>query len=470
MKKVLSIALVVIMVFSTGFTYADTKVKDENIYSKVKKVKLSKKKVSIFVGKKTTVKVKDKCSKVKVKLANKKIAKVSVKKKKITIKGKKNGKTSITVRVYKKGKMCAKGKISVIVKRKNNVDSTDNTTNSSNNNKIPTYNDVNDEKVLKKEFKPDYTATDNKLDVSFADSKIGIFEYKVDGLEEGYYYITAYTTYDGNCDYCYLYGEPSDRDKNFNGITSIPAKEKELVTVRGIKVKSDGRLYLGSWLGGGNEGGLKIHSFSIRREINQNTQYNLLMGGALSRINYVESTGAKFYDNTGVQRDPLDIMKENGINFCRLELYNNPGKGRGDGKYYCPEGFQNQEDILKIAKRAKSKGMEIQLSFMLSDFWTYGIPEDFRKDFEGETNEAKIVEILEKDTYEYIKDTMEKMKVQGTEPAYVSIGNEMNGGFYLPYGDSSNHMDNLARFINSGYKAVKEVSSDSKVVLHIGCR
>ena len=86
---------------------------------------------------------------------------------------------------------------------------------------------------------------------------------------------------------------------------------------------------------------------------------------------------------SGRFEDPLDIMEANGINFCRLELNNNPGKGRGDGKYYLPEGFQNQEDILKIAKRAKKHNFEIQLSFMLSDFWTYGIPEDFRKDIEG---------------------------------------------------------------------------------------
>lgn len=326
-----------------------------------------------------------------------------------------------------------------------------------------------DKKFVDPYYKADYTANDNKLVVDLEKTITGRFEYKIDGLEEGYYYITAFATYDGNCDYCYFYGIPFIGSEKEGARTSIPAKEKELITIRGIKVKKDGYLVFGSKMSGGDESKLTLHSFRVHRENNQDKQYNLLLGGALSRLNYVESTGAKFYDGNGMEKDPLDIMKENGINFCRLELYNNPGKGRGDGKYYCPEGFQNQEDILKIAKRAADKDMKIQLSFMLSDFWTYGIPEDFKKDFEGETDEGKIVDVLEKDTYEYVKDTMEKMKAQGTEPAYVSIGNEMNGGFFLPYGDSTKHMDNLARFINSGYKAVKEVSPESQVVLHIGC-
>ena len=327
---------------------------------------------------------------------------------------------------------------------------------------------VNNKKI---KFVADYSARDNKLVVELDNPVSGNFEYKIDGLEEGYYYISAFATYDGNCDYCFLYGRPYIIDVGGGDYpkTSVPVKEKQQVVVRGIKVKKDGYLVFGSRMSGGDDSKLSIHSFRVNRETNQDSQYNLLLGGALSRLNYVESTGAKFYDFDGSKKDPLDIMEANGINFCRLELNNNPGKGRGDGKYYLPEGFQNQEDILKIAKRAKKHNFEIQLSFMLSDFWTYGIPEDFRKDIEGIKDEEEIVKILEKDLYEYVKDTMQKMKEQDTVPKYVSIGNEMNGGFFLPYGDSSKNMPNLARFINAGYRAVKEVSEDTKVVLHIAC-
>ena len=125
--------------------------------------------------------------------------------------------------------------------------------------------------------------------------------------------------------------------------------------------------------------------------------------------------------------------------------------------------------MLEIAERAKLEGIDIELSFMLSDFWTYGIPNDFAKDIAGETDEDRIVDILEEDIYEYVKDILTSMKEQNTLPLYVSIGNEMNGGFLQPYGNSTDHMDNLARFINAGYRATKEVSEDIEVILHIGC-
>lgn len=78
-----------------------------------KKVKLSKKKVTVYVKKKETVKVKNSGKKkVKAKIANKKIASVKVSKKQLRITGKKEGKTKLTVTV-KGMKRC---KITVTVK------------------------------------------------------------------------------------------------------------------------------------------------------------------------------------------------------------------------------------------------------------------------------------------------------------------------------------------------------------------
>ena len=71
--------------------------------------------------------------------------------------------------------------------------------------------------------------------------------------------------------------------------------------------------------------------------------------------------------------------------------------------------------------------------------------------------------------YDWIYNSLISMNEEEALPLYVSIGNEMSGGFYLPYGDSTKNMDNLTRFINAGYKAVKDVSEDIQVVLHIGC-
>ena len=64
--------------------------------------------------------------------------------------------------------------------------------------------------------------------------------------------------------------------------------------------------------------------FSLISMINANAR-DYLRGGDISMLNYVEDMGARFYTASGMQKDPIDIMKENGVNFVRLRLYNSPG-------------------------------------------------------------------------------------------------------------------------------------------------
>lgn len=73
---------------------------DDMAFAAAKKVKMSKKSISVNVGKKATVKVKNAGkNKVKATTAKKKIATVSVSGKKVVITGKKAGKTKVTVAV-----------------------------------------------------------------------------------------------------------------------------------------------------------------------------------------------------------------------------------------------------------------------------------------------------------------------------------------------------------------------------------
>ena len=64
---------------------------------------------------------------------------------------------------------------------------------------------------------------------------------------------------------------------------------------------------------------------------------------------------------------------------------------------------------------------------------------------------------------------MQALRDQGTLPEYVSLGNEMQSGLLYPYGRATTATwPNLARFLNAGYNAVKEVSEGySRVILHL---
>lgn len=115
--------------------------------------------------------------------------------------------------------------------------------------------------------------------------------------------------------------------------------------------------------------------------------------------------------------------------------------------------------------------MQIQFSFHYSDYWSNGstqiIPASWQKEIEGKTA-AEAVNILEKLVYDYTKDVMQKLAAQSTTPEYVSLGNEMQSGLLYPLGKATDDCwPNLARFLRAGYRAVKEVSPSTQVILHL---
>ena len=292
----------------------------------------------------------------------------------------------------------------------------------------------------------------------------------IDGIEDGYYTLTAWTKNSGGQDACYLYAADIGSS---DAMTAIPRNNFpydsdgvwKKVTVRGFQVTS-GRITVGLYTKGGDTSSCLIDNLHLSKE---NGPYELLIGGDITELSYVEDHGGKFFDFTGEERDPLEILAENGWNIARIRVYNNPGKGYGDGEYYLPEGYQDEEDALNLAKRAKDAGMQIQLSFHYSDYWSNPgrqiIPYDWQFLIDGKTDE-EAVQILNNEIYNFTKEVLMKMNAQGTTPEYVSLGNETRSGMLFPYGSTGN-WDTLAGFYNAGARAVRETSLNSKIIIHL---
>lgn len=207
-----------------------------------------------------------------------------------------------------------------------------------------------------------------------------------------------------------------------------------------------------------------------------------LRGGDISMLNYVESMGTKFYDANGTEKDALDIMQENGVNFVRLRLYNNPGQTvtytPSDGDeitYALPAGFLDEEDVLNLARRAKAHNMKIELTFHYSDFWTNG-----EMQFKPKGWENYDMDELKQAIHDYTYAFLQRMNAQGTTPDYVSLGNEIQSGLLFGYyttdkkqvntvnGYASNdNMANIAALLNSGSTAVRSACPDAKIVIHL---
>ncbi len=209
------------------------------------------------------------------------------------------------------------------------------------------------------------------------------------------------------------------------------------------------------------------------------TVSDYLRGGDISMLNYVEDLGAKFYDANGNERDALDILAENGVNIVRLRLYNEPGNAvsykvnNTTYNYALPAGYLDEDDILKLARRAKAHNMKIELTFHYSDFWTNGEMQFKPKAWEDYTfNELKSV------VHDYTYNFLQRMNAQGTAPDYVSLGNEIQGGLLFGYYTSDkaqvnavngycDNMANVAALLAEGSSAVRSACPQSKVVIHL---
>ncbi|MFI7129397.1 arabinogalactan endo-beta-1,4-galactanase [Nonomuraea sp. NPDC050153] len=204
-------------------------------------------------------------------------------------------------------------------------------------------------------------------------------------------------------------------------------------------------------------------------------QHRFLKGGDITMLNWVEDSGGVYRDADGRRRDPLDIMRDNGVNLVRLRLYNDTGPDHPRIGYpddHLPDGYQDENDMLDLARRAAACGMRIQLTFHYSDYWSNGAIQDIPKDWRQVTAlpEEQAVTALESYVHDYTKRVLRRMKAQGTTPQFVSLGNEIQGGILFPYGKSYGQSDpfaKLGRFLKAGYRAVKEVSPSTQVILHL---
>lgn len=171
-------------------------------------------------------------------------------------------------------------------------------------------------------------------------------------------------------------------------------------------------------------------------------------GMDISTLLEVEKCGGRFYDG-GEAEDVFAILKRYDVNAVRIRLWNDPYSE--DGKPYGA-GTNDLASVITLSKRAKEKGFDILLNFHYSDFWA-----DPGKQFIPKAWKGFSVKELEEAVYHYTKDTLLRLKEEGLLPDMVQVGNELTNGLLWPYGKVPEY-DQIARFVNAGIRAVREVS------------
>jgi len=181
---------------------------------------------------------------------------------------------------------------------------------------------------------------------------------------------------------------------------------------------------------------------------------DFVKGADVSTLPAIEDAGGKYYD-AGTQRDLLAILKDHGVNYVRLRIWNDPVQAGG---------YNDKAHTVAMAKRAKDAGLKLLLDFHYSDFWT-----DPGNQVKPAAWASLSFNDLKDAMYDYTEDVLNSLNAVGAYPDMVQIGNEINPGMLLPDGSTSNY-NNLAQLLSTGIQAVRDTTPaghEVKTMIHL---
>ena len=189
-----------------------------------------------------------------------------------------------------------------------------------------------------------------------------------------------------------------------------------------------------------------------------NLPENFIKGADVSMLPEMEALGAKFYDVDGTEMDELQIMKNHGINWIRLRIWNDPKAGPGGG------GNTDEARAIEMTKRAHALGLKVLIDFHYSDWWADPAKQFTPKAWENDTEDQLVQHV-----HDYTKQVVEDFQQAGCEPEMIQIGNEIKNGMLWPIGKlpSSDGDKAFSRLMDAGLKAVREADPDRSIQLMV---
>ena len=181
---------------------------------------------------------------------------------------------------------------------------------------------------------------------------------------------------------------------------------------------------------------------------------DFIMGADVSMLRQIEISGGKYYVN-GVEKDCLRILRDHGVNWIRLRVWNDPTDEHGQG---LGGGNNDLARTVEMAARAKAMGFKFLLDFHYSDWWADPGKQNKPKAWEGLGAEE-----LKQAVYDYTAEVIQRLAGAGAMPDMVQIGNEVNGGMIWPDGktwrqgsEQIGGHDGFVGLLKQGIQAVRD--------------
>lgn len=178
--------------------------------------------------------------------------------------------------------------------------------------------------------------------------------------------------------------------------------------------------------------------------------FALEMGADMSWVTQIEWTGFQYRNDRGQVADPFFLLKQKGGTCVRLRVWVNP-----------QQRWNNLQDTLNKASRAKKHGLKVMLNFHYSDSWA-----DPGKQTKPAAWQNLSFPDLTRALWNHTTTTLAAFKQRGIKVDYIQIGNETNSGMLWPDGSYTN-FDQLAVLYKNAYSACKSQSPGTPVMIHL---
>ena len=180
----------------------------------------------------------------------------------------------------------------------------------------------------------------------------------------------------------------------------------------------------------------------------ENLPEDFIRGVDISSVLVEENSGVVYYNEAGEEQDIFQTLAENGVNYIRVRLWNDPYDENGNG---YGGGNNDTATAAEIGRRAAQYGMKLCVDFHYSDFWA-----DPSKQMCPKAWEDMAIEEKSEALYQYTRESLQEILEAGADVGMVQIGNEINYGM-----SGETDWTKRRQLLQAGSKAVREVSQES---------
>lgn len=192
----------------------------------------------------------------------------------------------------------------------------------------------------------------------------------------------------------------------------------------------------------------------------ENLSEDFIRGVDISSIASIYDSGAAVRNMDGEEVNEADffvLLKESGVNWVRLRIWNDPYEHDASGNAKGYGGGNNDlEKAIEMGKMATDAGLKVLIDFHYSDFWADPGKQLAPKDWRGYTVDETAAAVNS-----FTMDSLKTLIDEGVDVCMVQVGNETNNGI-AGVSAGSDGWAAMCKVFSAGSLAVRSVAANEE--------